>query len=472
MRFFATEQLGPKQFMSPEGFLICLDVPIARTGSQIYGPDECPVQVGPDGISVIHRNADQVFHTDTMASANGKDICDDHPADDVMPSNYRLLSCGVMINIRRGEGTEDELLLADFVVKTPEMIDDIVNKKKIEVSLGYAADYVQTAVGVGEQRKIRVNHVALVPRGRCGPRCSISDHAHQPVPEPIPQPLTTDSAPETECGCHKEKKMTTKTFKQRVLDALKGTGKFKDEEMDTTADSIVEAAGKAKDEEAGGGGVHVHLPAAEGNFITRDEFSGYCSKNDEMHKKTQDSLSELASKMTPAEKEEATAEKENEPVKDELSEEAPEGKKDEAVKARDSAYLEASFTDTLASAEILFPGITPPLTFDRAMKPAKTYKDGICALRAKTLDAFYGTEPGKAFIGAALNGRTLDTKSMSCQRVADLFHGAVAHKKALNNGMVGDLTLSKGSMKSDAPFGSTMAVSADALAEQAAAAWK
>ena len=44
-----------------------------------------------------------------------------------------------------------------------------------EVSLGYDADYEQTAPGVGRQTNIIGNHVALVERGRCGPRCAIGD---------------------------------------------------------------------------------------------------------------------------------------------------------------------------------------------------------------------------------------------------------------------------------------------------------
>ena len=33
----APEQIGPMQAMTPEGFLLCKDVPIARTGVMTYG---------------------------------------------------------------------------------------------------------------------------------------------------------------------------------------------------------------------------------------------------------------------------------------------------------------------------------------------------------------------------------------------------------------------------------------------------
>ena len=45
-----------------------------------------------------------------------------------------------------------------------------------EVSCGYEARYEQTEPGKARQLSIVGNHVALVPRGRCGATCSIKDH--------------------------------------------------------------------------------------------------------------------------------------------------------------------------------------------------------------------------------------------------------------------------------------------------------
>jgi hypothetical protein len=53
--FYAPEKIGDKQSLTPDGFLLCEAVPVARVGMQIYGPDETPIPVGPDGITRIHR---------------------------------------------------------------------------------------------------------------------------------------------------------------------------------------------------------------------------------------------------------------------------------------------------------------------------------------------------------------------------------------------------------------------------------
>ena len=49
--YFTTESLGPKRHLTPEGFLICMDVPIGRTGIQQYSHDQVPdVPAGFGGI--------------------------------------------------------------------------------------------------------------------------------------------------------------------------------------------------------------------------------------------------------------------------------------------------------------------------------------------------------------------------------------------------------------------------------------
>src|SRR5271166_3724303 len=105
MKFYVKEKLGAVQSVTPEGFLLCEEVPIARTGTMIYGPDETPISVGPDGIVRIDRDAEEVFRPETIASANGKPVVDEHPEDgEVRPDNWRELAVGVTLNPRRGAG--------------------------------------------------------------------------------------------------------------------------------------------------------------------------------------------------------------------------------------------------------------------------------------------------------------------------------------------------------------------------------
>lgn len=113
-----------------------------------------------------------------------------------------------------------------------------------------------------------------------------------------------------------------------------------------------------------------------------------------------------------------------------LEEEAPEGTGDRARKARDSAYLQDSYQETVALAEILVPGSRAP-TFDRAASPKASFT-AICGFRRRVLDAAWHA-PDTQEILYALNGnRTIDTKRMTCDSVRTLFRGA-AQMKAQKN---------------------------------------
>lgn len=175
MRFFVKGRLGAKRSTTPEGFLVCHDVPIARVGQQIYAAYEVPVEPNMVGEVFIDRPAEEVFRDDTVASFNGKPVTIAHPDEFVGPDNWRDLAKGVTMNARPGQGIDEDVILADLVITDREAIR-IVNEDGIrEVSAGYEADYEQIEPGRGVQRNIIANHVALVAMGRCGSRCSIGD---------------------------------------------------------------------------------------------------------------------------------------------------------------------------------------------------------------------------------------------------------------------------------------------------------
>lgn len=176
--FYTTTTLGPNSGTTPEGFLIFRDVPIARTGLQTYGPGETPLDVGPDGYVKVERLEEDVFDPDCIASFEGKPICIDHPTDDVDPKNFRTLTRGHVQNVHRGEGVNSDVLLGDMLLMDHEAIDAYRSGIN-EVSCGYDAKYEMLAPGHARQHTIRGNHVAMVRGARCGPRCSMRDHAVQ-----------------------------------------------------------------------------------------------------------------------------------------------------------------------------------------------------------------------------------------------------------------------------------------------------
>ena len=171
---------------TPEGFLVCHNVPVARTGDQEYSARELGLKL--DGMVNVHRSPEEVFHPATIASFEGKTVTDGHPPDlgpgiaVVHPANDANLHKGHLQNVRRGTGDESDLLLADLFVKDAGMIDKI-NGGLREVSCGYDCDWIKTDDPRRfEQKNIRGNHVAVVPHGRAGERVRIRDAAHEEKP--------------------------------------------------------------------------------------------------------------------------------------------------------------------------------------------------------------------------------------------------------------------------------------------------
>ena len=172
--FYVTEQLSEHMGETPEGFLVCYDVPITRVGNFTYKEKEVPIEANSSGLVEIRRDEIEVFSDDTIKSFEGKPVTLNHPDDFVTPVNWKEHSHGVIQNVRRGDGEKKDLLLADLCLTTEDAIS-LVRSGLREVSCGYDAEYEQIGIGVGKQKNIIGNHVALVIKGRAGNRCAIQD---------------------------------------------------------------------------------------------------------------------------------------------------------------------------------------------------------------------------------------------------------------------------------------------------------
>ncbi len=176
-KFYAPTKLSENISETPEGFLLCMNVPIARTGWMEYADGEIPLEAGEDGLIHIYRSAEEVFRPETMASFEGKDVTIRHPHEFVSPDNWDYLSKGIAHNVRRANELDDkgeESLLADLIVKDAMTIK-LVKAGLREVSCGYEAEYEQTGIGKGIQTNIIGNHIALVEQGRAGATYAIND---------------------------------------------------------------------------------------------------------------------------------------------------------------------------------------------------------------------------------------------------------------------------------------------------------
>lgn len=181
MKYFFNTQLGETRYRLADGSLLCKDVPIARTGTQVYAAEDLP-KLTPNaaGQIIVTRSPEQVFDPATLASFEGMSITVLHPEDEdgnirlVNPQNWKDLAHGHLQNVRRGTGNQSDLMLADLIVKDEYAIQLIEDGLR-QVSCGYDAEYEQTTPGKADQVDITGNHVALVPKGRAGNRCAIGD---------------------------------------------------------------------------------------------------------------------------------------------------------------------------------------------------------------------------------------------------------------------------------------------------------
>ena len=157
---------------------LAADARIARTGIQIYSGRE----VGrPDTREVrVLRPESEVFSHAAMASAAHRPVTLDHPADPVSAANWKRHSAGWTGDTvaRDGDFLKIPMILAD------QATIDAVQAGSREISCGYTCDLDWTAGQTTDgqqydavQKQIRINHVAIVPKGRAGSECRFGDSA-------------------------------------------------------------------------------------------------------------------------------------------------------------------------------------------------------------------------------------------------------------------------------------------------------
>lgn len=394
MKYYFHTQLGETRFISSDGGLLCKDVPIARTGTQLYGAEELPeLKANGAGEIRVERPEEEVFRPETIASFEGMSITLLHPDGEfVNPDNWSELAKGHVQNVRRGNGGDSDLLIADLMVKDQAAISAIDDGLR-EISCGYDAKYEQIEPGRGVQRNIVGNHVALVDKARGGFRLKIGD-----------------------------RKMAKKSWLDRVRQAFK----TRDEDL------LEEALDEAPGEEAGGAANRLEIvlknggEAAEGAPENKPK-EATLDDNTDVNARL-DRLEALITRLV----EGKTA--------DDLLQQAPENFNDDEPEGElpgqmtgDAAYSPARGQDIMARAEILSPGIKLPTT--DSMKTKGT----LAKFKRRALDSAWQTERGKAAIEPFLAGKKAEFKTLSASTIDAAFYGASEIIKARNNQSVGAL---------------------------------
>lgn len=158
-----------------DGYLIAA-VKCARTGIQYYTGDE----LGRPELDVVpvYRPEAEVFDKDSLASYVGKPCTDNHPSVAVDSENWKELSIG---SIHEGVLREGEYVRIPITLMDAETVEKVEAGKR-EISMGYtmSLDWTPGTTPGGEsfeavQRNIRINHLAIVDKGRAGSECRVGD---------------------------------------------------------------------------------------------------------------------------------------------------------------------------------------------------------------------------------------------------------------------------------------------------------
>lgn len=166
MKFLAVEQLSDHKYKTPEGYLICVDSVLARTGKQSYRRNEVFSDSDDETEIEIDRSPEEVFSEKTLASFENKPICIQHPDEDVTTNNYKDLAVGFVRDIKRGESDGQDVMLGTLVITDSEAIRMVEEGELTDLSCGYDCDIADEPNP--QQRNIRGNHVALCEQGRAG----------------------------------------------------------------------------------------------------------------------------------------------------------------------------------------------------------------------------------------------------------------------------------------------------------------
>lgn len=390
---YTTGQLGRTREITPEGYLLCRDVPIARIGTLMYADGEVPVTADNTGLILIYRGEDILFDPITVASAESKPITDDHPDDWVSPDNWKDLSKGMGKDVRRGDGVDSDFLMADLLVTDKDTIQKVIDGK-VEISLGYDADYTETSKGKGLQSNIRVNHIALVDKGRCGSRCSIGDSF-----------------------------MSDKTKKKKVsfADRIRNLVKTKD---------VDEAEKLAKSVEDSDIEIETEDDDESDNDKTKTGDSAFQADMRKFMKTMDKRLTELEKKKTKdSEDPEKKTEDDDNPDDDKTKDDGDLTDPEKSEKLSDKgvqSYTGDSLKEVISRAEILSPGYRMP-TLD-------SEKNGKVILNVKrqVLKASYSTQDGQKAI-APFVGVDPDFDKLPIHTIDVAFAGASELIKQQNN---------------------------------------
>jgi hypothetical protein len=157
----------------------------ARTGVQDYYGFELgkyfvdKYKLDPMKTYGVYRPKEEVLKQESLDTYINKPITDNHPSEFVTKDNIRELEKGSVSTISTYEKDGIDYIKGRMTIKDEKTINKALSGK-VEISAGYSQDLIKEKGEFNgkqydfKQTNIRINHIALVDKGRCGDKCKIT----------------------------------------------------------------------------------------------------------------------------------------------------------------------------------------------------------------------------------------------------------------------------------------------------------
>jgi len=165
---------------------------IARDGIQEYLGAELSPDLEPMRVYKVLRPTEEVTNQKSLDSFVNMPVTDDHPQDFVTVDNARELIKGSIATYEVIKKDDNSMVKARMIITDKELINKVINGK-VEISAGYTQKMIQEdGEWNGEQYQfkqtdIKINHIAIVEKGRCGDACKLTRDVNATITDEIQQ---------------------------------------------------------------------------------------------------------------------------------------------------------------------------------------------------------------------------------------------------------------------------------------------
>lgn len=188
MRFFSDSfVIDSQREVTKEGYLLAKNCKMAKTGVLQYHHSEIgDIDGMPEDrrgtVIKVHRAASPLLDEETINSFKSKPVTVLHPDELLSAETAKNELVGMTRDNLRSDG---KFIIGDILIMDKDAIE-LIGEGTKELSLGYSADIIWCP-GTSEDgdydaimKNYSGNHVAIVPNGRCGSECKITDSKTNP----------------------------------------------------------------------------------------------------------------------------------------------------------------------------------------------------------------------------------------------------------------------------------------------------